>query len=549
VISFAQNAEDVVLARALPGQSGFYVDVGAAHPDIASVTRHFYELGWHGINIDPRGDAIEALNSRRPRDLNLKIAAGDHDGVAEFYRVVDDPDLSSTSRGALDDAIAAGHEVASEVVEVQRLDTLLAKHNVTTIDFLKIDVEGSEAAVLRGLDLGRWRPRVIVIEAVRPWSRVRVDHGWRTTLEAHGYRECSFDGVNLFFAVSDDNEVVENLAPASVLDDYEPAGTALLRNELESVRTYVKKVEEELRRHTQLQSVTESYVRDLEMAVEPQRQKPTQPLLAAIRPDRMARFAIVGTPRTGNTWIRRVIADCADAIEIPVHHPSDVSWDNLPQRFVIQVHWPRTVLLDRLFKRERVTVISAARHPLDVLLSILTFSQRDSSTRQWLSGKGGDERVIAGCDAHSSAFTEWALSRRARLLLNLTPQWWETPGTIRARYEHLVANANSGFEAIFAAADQRPKHSISESVSANTPDRLSRLSGGVHVWKARPGMWRELLSEQQIASIVEAHNPIFRALGYETVLSSCSATDTMSGPVDPAEPRAEQVARPNPAQL
>ena len=32
--------------------SGFYIDVGACHPVVHSVTKLFYERGWNGINID-----------------------------------------------------------------------------------------------------------------------------------------------------------------------------------------------------------------------------------------------------------------------------------------------------------------------------------------------------------------------------------------------------------------------------------------------------------------------------------------------------------------
>src|SRR5438105_2444255 len=46
MVSFAQNHEDVLLARAFAevGQ-GFYVDVGANDPSADSVTRHFYDRG------------------------------------------------------------------------------------------------------------------------------------------------------------------------------------------------------------------------------------------------------------------------------------------------------------------------------------------------------------------------------------------------------------------------------------------------------------------------------------------------------------------------
>ncbi len=67
MISYAQNREDVVLARVFQGTSGFYVDVGAASPTVHSVTRWFYEKGWEGINIDPGPRWHRELMAERPR--------------------------------------------------------------------------------------------------------------------------------------------------------------------------------------------------------------------------------------------------------------------------------------------------------------------------------------------------------------------------------------------------------------------------------------------------------------------------------------------------
>jgi hypothetical protein len=54
IISYAQNREDILLWRALRDLSGgFYIDVGAEDPTQNSVTRAFYERGWHGINVEP----------------------------------------------------------------------------------------------------------------------------------------------------------------------------------------------------------------------------------------------------------------------------------------------------------------------------------------------------------------------------------------------------------------------------------------------------------------------------------------------------------------
>ncbi|HZY84782.1 MAG TPA: hypothetical protein VFE78_08120, partial [Gemmataceae bacterium] len=53
MISYAQNGEDVLLGRLFGGQpDGFYVDVGASDPTDLSLTRHFYERGWRGVNVE-----------------------------------------------------------------------------------------------------------------------------------------------------------------------------------------------------------------------------------------------------------------------------------------------------------------------------------------------------------------------------------------------------------------------------------------------------------------------------------------------------------------
>ena len=62
MISYAQNQEDVLLRREFPDcTNGFYIDVGANDPVWDSVTKHFYDRGWHGINIEPGLEPYEPL--------------------------------------------------------------------------------------------------------------------------------------------------------------------------------------------------------------------------------------------------------------------------------------------------------------------------------------------------------------------------------------------------------------------------------------------------------------------------------------------------------
>ena len=78
MVSYAQNHEDVLLDRAFPrGKPGFYIDVGANEPVRNSVTKHFYELGWHGINVEPAAHPFALLAAERERDVNLNVAVSD----------------------------------------------------------------------------------------------------------------------------------------------------------------------------------------------------------------------------------------------------------------------------------------------------------------------------------------------------------------------------------------------------------------------------------------------------------------------------------------
>src|SRR5690606_19993269 len=102
-------------------------------------------------------------------------------------------------------------------VPVRRLDTLLPEIGLEDVDVLKVDVEGAEPAVIRGL--GTLRPRVCVVEGVAPGiGRAAGDEAVAALVE-RGYRHCMFDGLNHYLTT--DPALVDALSsPASPVDDY-----------------------------------------------------------------------------------------------------------------------------------------------------------------------------------------------------------------------------------------------------------------------------------------------------------------------------------------
>lgn len=236
-VSYAQNQEDVMLYRALHdvGQ-GFYIDVGAQDPVIDSVTKAFYDRGWRGINIEPTDEYFQKLQSERPHDINLATAVGGESGSVTFYEVAH-TGLSTTNANYAQQHTLSGRVVESRQVQCTTLDKICDDYDVDTVHFLKIDVEGSERAVLEGFSFERVRPWVLVVEATEPNSDREVFRVWEDLLAAHRYEFVYFDGLNRFYLAHEQADLARHFSrPPNWFDQYVTYQLWRTRTELEEVR-------------------------------------------------------------------------------------------------------------------------------------------------------------------------------------------------------------------------------------------------------------------------------------------------------------------------
>lgn len=198
-VTHAQNFEDLMLWRALGHvPQGFYIDVGAAHPERNSVTRAFYERGWSGVNIEPHPVSFQAFPDARERDINLPVALAETSGERRFHLI------SLSPLSTLDSAIAHRHRlrglaVTRHKVTVMTLAEVCRQHAPADIHFLKVDVEGAEGAVLQGGDFSKYRPWIVLAEATLPLTQQEAHHGWDPLMTNAGYRFVWFDGLNRFY--------------------------------------------------------------------------------------------------------------------------------------------------------------------------------------------------------------------------------------------------------------------------------------------------------------------------------------------------------------
>ncbi len=205
--SYAQNGEDVILYGALKQiDGGFYIDIGAYHPIIDSVTKAFYDRGWHGINVEPNPDCFNLLKVDRVRDTNLNIAVGNFVGEVTFYNVVD-TGLSTIRSEYAEHAALAGFEVQELNIPCSTLDVICSIYDVQTVHFLKIDAEGAERDILQGFSFDRVRPWVLVIEACEPGTMNNTYDEWEQLVITKEYEFVYCDGLNRFYIASERTEL------------------------------------------------------------------------------------------------------------------------------------------------------------------------------------------------------------------------------------------------------------------------------------------------------------------------------------------------------
>jgi len=296
MISYAQNREDVMLARIFAGQSrGFYVDIGANDPKNCSVTKYFYELGWHGINVEPN-EKFPLLAQDRPRDVNLNVAVGDRDGEETFYEFAQAPALSTFLRHEAEDHRARfGFQFVEHRVRVRTLRSVCEAHGVTEIDFMSIDVEGYERQVLSGADWRRFRPRVVLIEATRPHRTETTHEQWEDLLVAADYRFAYFDGLNRFYLRSEDAALQRHFdVPPNVFDDY------ILYEHIAQLETVGANLQRRIEEHAALLRGQHETIE--QQAVELAQLRPLAPLAPVAR---TLRGFVHRHPRLA-TWARRM---------------------------------------------------------------------------------------------------------------------------------------------------------------------------------------------------------------------------------------------------
>ena len=173
-LSFSQQGEDIVLFHVLRELMKIaapkYMDVGAAYPVRGNNTYLLYTTGARGVLVEPNPALAAQLRSKRPGDTVVEAGIGVEEAAqADYYEIKGNAMLNTFSLEQVAHLQRGKTEsVVERVVKIPLLNinSVIQEHLRRAPDLLSTDVEGLDDAIIRTLDLRRFRPAVICAEAI-----------------------------------------------------------------------------------------------------------------------------------------------------------------------------------------------------------------------------------------------------------------------------------------------------------------------------------------------------------------------------------------------
>lgn len=190
------------------GFRGVCVDIGAYDPYWLNNTWIFERIGWSAYCIEPNPHCIPRLKEHRKNVLQYACSSCNKDNV-DFYIYYNDIVGEAGGTGlykASNEELLRWKQPFKEKIKVKlrTLDWLMENEiKEDRIDYLSIDAEKSEMDILRGTNLERWKPKIIVIE------NTDEDMEQRDHLAYRGYRRVNRMVFNDIYVL--DSYYMENL--------------------------------------------------------------------------------------------------------------------------------------------------------------------------------------------------------------------------------------------------------------------------------------------------------------------------------------------------
>lgn len=205
-VCYGQNGEDYILWSLFDrlGYRGKYIDVGSLDGKVFSNTYSFDLANWQGLCIEAHPFFTPYLRSNRPQAHVFHAAALDKDTESVEFFAYPRGSLSTINPqeiAYLQKRFKVPGTWEKVAVPGRTLNSMLEEVKMEgPIDVVSIDVEGAELSVLRGFNIEKYNPRILVLEHLTPEKRQEV----AAYMVSFGYVAAAELSNNTFYCKGED---------------------------------------------------------------------------------------------------------------------------------------------------------------------------------------------------------------------------------------------------------------------------------------------------------------------------------------------------------
>lgn len=191
---YSQYGEDKLLNEIFNKNKGVCVEIGGYDGVTRSNTFFFEKLGWECLVIEPIPFFYDKIKENRICNA-LNVAVSNFKGETDFYVAKDVEELSSIVPDVK--RVTENYKSNLELIRVKTdtLNSIFNQFNYSEVDFITIDVEGHEMEVLKGFDLEKFRPKILIIEDNSNAKESKI----RNYLLSFGYKIFKRTGCNEWY--------------------------------------------------------------------------------------------------------------------------------------------------------------------------------------------------------------------------------------------------------------------------------------------------------------------------------------------------------------
>lgn len=211
--------------------------------------------------------------------------------------------------------------------------------------------------------------------------------------------------------------------------------------------------------------------------------------LGSGRTHRPAKVLVNGVPKSGTTWVYRLIASVPGYRHVGNFKGNLKQYDSVRPGDVIHSHdWPSPELKETLEKNQ-LKIVSVSRDPRDQLVSRMFHLRRDMEHRwQPIIAKMTEAEALMLCIEGRPAGDGLPMLPGAASWIEYTRQWQRNfPNTYTLTYESLLSNTGPQLSQLFSYLGITLSDNLLQAII--TRNRFERASVGQKVWQKtrRPG--------------------------------------------------------------